>query len=132
MDVPTCLPIISERLLVINRRKSTQVLTIKRYKIKFSKDEIEDYKEEIQEFTELLNTEWSDLRDMLSEEIDLEDALLCSYFEDEEEGKYGAILTKDKQIYQFTVRGEDLEIVKVDNVRDIEEDYPQVVVALQL
>lgn len=100
--------------------------------MKLSKEEIEDYKGEIQELTELLNTEWSDLKDTLSEELNLDNALLCSYFEDEDEGGFGVIMTKDKQIYQFFIQEGALEIVKIDNLQDIEEDYPQVIVALEL
>ena len=98
--------------------------------MKLSKEEIADYKEEIQELTELLNTEWEDLKEMLSEEINLEGALLCGYMEDEDEGEYGVVLTKDKQIYNFSIQDGELQVTKIDDVRDIEEDYPQILVAL--
>ena len=100
--------------------------------MKLSKEEIADYKEEIQELTELLNTEWTDLKEMLSNELNLDNALLCSYFEDDDEGEYGVILTKDKQIYQFSIQEEVLEVIKVEHVQNIEEEYPQVIVALKL
>ena len=98
--------------------------------MKLSKEEIANYKEEIQELTELLNTELTDLKEMLSEEINLEGSLLCGYMEDEEGGEYGAILTKDKQIYDFSIQDEELQVTKINNVQDIEEHYPQVLVAL--
>ena len=98
--------------------------------MKLSKEEIANFVEEIQELTELLNTEWADLREMLSEEINLESSLLCGYMEDEEGGEYGAILTKDKQIYDFSIQDGDLRVTKINDVKDIEEHYPQVFVAL--
>lgn len=100
--------------------------------MELSKEEIADYKEEIQELTELLNTEWCDLKDTLSEELNLDHALLCSYFEDEDEGEHGMVLTKDKQFFQFSIQEGELEVTKVENIQDVEEEYPQVIVALQL
>lgn len=95
-------------------------------------DEIANYKEEILELTELLNTEWSDLRDILSKEIDLEGANLCGYFEDEEDGEYGVILTRTKEIYQFSIQDGALNINRIDKVEDIEDEFPQVLVAIKM
>jgi len=97
-----------------------------------SKEEIEEYKEEIQELTNLLHTEWTDLKDVLSKEINMENALLCSYFEDEDEDEYGIVLTKNKQIYEFSIQEGDLEIIEMESNDGIEEEYPQIVVALTM
>ena len=100
--------------------------------MKLTKEEVTLYKEEIFELTELLNTEWEDLKEILSEKIDLENAFLCSYFEDEEGGEYGIVLTKEKQIYQFSIQEDELAVEQINNIKDIEEEYPQVLVALEM
>ena len=99
---------------------------------KLTKEEISDYKEEIRELTELLHTEWSDLKEILSQEIDLEGAYLCGYYEDEDEGEYGAILTGTKEIYQFSVQDGVLQLNRIAKAEDIEDDFPQVLVAVKM
>jgi len=100
--------------------------------MKLSKEEIAEYKEEIQELTDLMNGEWIELKEILATKLDLENAYLCGYYEDEDESEYGIVMTKDKLFYAFHLDGDKLELAEVKNIKDVEDTYPQVHVAVTL
>ena len=63
-----------------------------------NKEEYQDYKLEIEELTELLNTEWLDLKNLiLSKNINLSNTLLVGYYEDEEGVEYGLLYNKNER-----------------------------------
>lgn len=54
--------------------------------------------------TELLNTEWLNLKEILSQNINLDNTRLCSYIEGEDDEEYGIRLTARKEVYEFTIQ----------------------------
>lgn len=100
--------------------------------MELSKEEISDFKEEIIELTELLNSEWEDLKEILSKNLDITGAYLCSYGEYETSGEYGIILTQQKEIYEFSITERYTSVTRVENVKEIEQDYPQILVAMNM
>ena len=101
--------------------------------LNLSEKEIELYKLEVCELTELLYTEWLDLKETLSDKINLDNAYLCSYYEGEEGEEYGAVLTKEKEIYEFELfNGEIVHVTQIEDIAYLEKEYPQVIVALNM
>jgi hypothetical protein len=92
------------------------------------------YREEVLELTDLLNTEWVDLRDLLIENnVNLKGAYMAGYFENEDDGaEHGIILTADKKLIKFVALDGELTLEPVQDQAAIEEEFPSVTVALEL
>ncbi|WP_427872406.1 hypothetical protein [Flavobacterium sp. MMS24-S5] len=94
------------------------------------KKEIELYKEEIIELTELLNEEWLDLKQLIKESnLDAHNLLLISYFEDENEREFGVLFTNERKVIRFIVQDKKLQFEDITNSNKLELEYPQVKVA---
>ncbi|WPC43873.1 hypothetical protein [Clostridium sp. JS66] len=99
-------------------------------------------KEEVLELTRLLKDEenWSDLRDILiKKEFKLEEIALVSFMEDEEENEYGVIVTKGKDVIEYTRSTEDgknnINSFKSHDSTHLKEEmykYPQIEVAFEM
>lgn len=96
-----------------------------------SENEIKFYKKEVCELTNLFHSEWKEMREILTQEIDVEESLLCFFVEDDED-EYGVILTKDKEIYEFEVVDGKLDSIVKQNKEEIRIEVPQVCVALEI
>ncbi|OQP58086.1 hypothetical protein A3860_07090 [Niastella vici] len=96
--------------------------------------EKELYREEVLELTELLNSEWEDLRELLVESnVNLKGAYLAGYFEDEDEGaEHGVILTADKKLIRFVALDGEITLEPVQDQAALEDEFPSVTVALEL
>lgn len=91
------------------------------------------FKEEIEELTFLLNNEWLDLKKMIQEKgVNLTGLYLVGYYEDDIGNEYGLLLTKEKKIKRFTAKGKKIKIEEIEKEKDIQEEFPQIIVALDL
>ena len=99
-----------------------------------NKEEYQDYKLEIEELTELLNTEWLDLKNLiLSKNINLSNTLLVGYYEDEEGVEYGLLYNKNENfIIKFEVLDNIITLFKINSINDISNEFPQILVAIEL
>lgn len=96
-------------------------------------NEIDLYKQEIKELTDLLNTEWTDVKDVLdSAGISTDGGRLVSFYEDEEGSQYGVLLTSRKEIIKFEIKDEKISTKEIKDVSSIKNEYPQIIIALQL
>jgi hypothetical protein len=87
------------------------------------------YLEEVYELTELLRTEWLDIKNKLLENnINADFAYMLGYIEDENDGpRIGLIYTKENGFQKFILQNDKMEIVHV-KMREIEKEFPQVMV----
>ena len=97
------------------------------------------YKQEILELTELLreDEEWEDLRNILVKNgFDLNQLLLVSFVEDEEENEFGVIVTKDLKAIEYSrSTSDDEENTDSFNSKEIisgMDKYPQISVAIDM
>ncbi len=99
-----------------------------------NKEEYQDYKLEIEELTELLNTEWLDLKNLiLSKNINLSNTLLVGYYEDEEGVEYGLLYNKNENfIIKFEILDNIITLFKINSINDISNEFPQILVAIEL
>jgi hypothetical protein len=99
-----------------------------------NKEDFQNYKLEIEELTELLNNEWLDLKNLIiSNNINLERTLLVGYYEDEEGIEYGLLYNKKENfIIKFEVLDNNISLTKIDNVNEISDEFPQLLVAIEL
>lgn len=94
--------------------------------------EIDVYKQEIEELTEMLNTEWTDVKEILdSAGISTGGGKLISFYEDEEGSHHGVLFTSEKEIIKFEIKDEEISTQEVKDVTSIQREYPQIVVALR-
>ncbi len=99
--------------------------------MKLSEEEIEDFKLEIEELTDLLRNEWKDLNEVISKHFDLDQTLLCGYYEDENNGtEIGVLLIDRKKIVRFEFLNNNLKLTEVENAESIINEFPQVTIAL--
>ncbi|MCY4764382.1 hypothetical protein [Klebsiella aerogenes] len=88
------------------------------------------YKQEIHELTELLNTEWLDLNDLLTKEgFETKGGYLVCYYEDESGGQYGVFVTSVGEVFEFAILDGELKGFSTEEVEL--ECYPQIEVALK-
>lgn len=93
--------------------------------------DIELYRQEIDELTTLLNTEWLDLRGLLEQSgVKTKGGRLVSYFEDEEGSQCGIIITSENDIVKFEVTGSAFKKEIIKDINISEDEYPQVIAAL--
>ncbi|AYN04389.1 hypothetical protein [Flavobacterium sp. 140616W15] len=99
-----------------------------------NKEDFQDYKLEIEELTELLNSEWLDLKNLIiSNNINLEKTLLVGYYEDEEGIEYGLLYNKKENfIIKFEVSDNNISLTEINNVNEISDEFPQLLVAIEL
>lgn len=92
------------------------------------------YRIEVLELTDLLNTEWVDLRKLLIDNnVNLTGAYLAAYVEDETDGaEHGVLLTADKNLIKFIVNDGVITLEPIQNQAAIEDEFPSVTVALEL
>ena len=97
-------------------------------------EQYELYREEVLELTNLVNNQWLQLKEVIeSKGIRLSESLLVSYKEDEEGGEYGILVVSNSEIFNFHLA--EGEIVTFENVagdKEVEREYPQIAVALDL
>jgi hypothetical protein len=91
------------------------------------------YEQEVAELTELLQTEWADLRAALtSAGVILDGCLLAAHVEDENDGsEHGVLVRAPDDILRFTVDGASVTTERV-TVADIRAEFPPVDAALRL
>ncbi len=91
------------------------------------------YEEEVSELTELLATEWVDLREALIDSgLVLDGYLLAAHVEDENDGsEHGVLVRAADDVIRFTVDGADVTAEQV-TVERIREEFPSVDAALRL
>ena len=91
------------------------------------------YNKEIIELTELLQSEFHELRQLLQDNnFDISGLLLAAYAEDDLKNETGVFLTKEKDIYLFEKQFSDIFIKHVQNVNEINRDFPQVETAVNM
>lgn len=97
-------------------------------------EEFQDYKLEIEELTELLNVEWLDLKNLIiSNNINLERTLLVGYYEDTEGKEHGLLYNKkDDFILKFEVLNNTISLTSIDQVDEVSDEFPQLLVAISL
>ena len=96
--------------------------------------------QEIEELTDLLrnNPDWNDLRKaLLRKNINPDDILLAGFMEDEENHKFGVIVTQNGEIlnYERDTAFDNFEFSKWEKVKDIEklsDTFPAVKIALKI
>ena len=97
-------------------------------------EQYELYREEVLELTNLVNNQWLQLKEVIeSKGIRLSESFLVSYMEDEEGGEYGILVVSNSEIFNFHLA--EGEIVTFENVagdKEVEREYPQIAVALDL
>jgi hypothetical protein len=96
-------------------------------------EDMQLYEQEVAELTELLRTEWEDLRGALAAGgVELDGYLLAGYVEDEEDGsEHGVLVKSSDDILRFTVDGGEVTVERVA-LTDIREEFPPVDAALRL
>lgn len=93
--------------------------------------EIELYKLEIEELTELLKTEWLDLRETLKNaEFEVENILLIAYCEDDNNGEHGILFTKEKRVIEFEIHDTKLSLKDISDNENLKSEIPQVAVVM--
>lgn len=97
------------------------------------------YKQEVLELTELLreDEDWEDLRGILKVKgFDLNQILLVSFMEDEEENEYGVIVTRDLNVSEYsrsTKEGNNnAGSFKLNDITNELDKYPQISVAINM
>lgn len=89
------------------------------------------YEQEVAELTELLRTEWDDLRAALAG-VAAQGCLLAAHVEDEEDGtEHGVLVNSPDEILRFTVDGPTATIERV-TAEDARAEFPTVDAALRL
>jgi len=92
--------------------------------------EIELFKEEIFELTELLKEDWLDLRNLIEQSgLEVQNLFLISYTEDESESEYGVLFTDKREVIEFKVYDEKIELIDITNVIEKEKEFPQIKIA---
>ena len=91
------------------------------------------YKEEILELTDLLNNEWVDLKQMIIDKgINLKNALLVGYYEDQKGKEHGLILTDEKKMFLFEANENQIKVQQIENIEKAAVKFPQILVAIDL
>ncbi|PWV51917.1 hypothetical protein [Chitinophaga sp. S165] len=92
------------------------------------------YLQEVLELTELLNTEWVDLKKLLVENnINLEGAYMVVYLEGKSDGaEYGIILTADKKLIRFIAKDGGITLQELEDRATAEVEFPTIIVAMEL
>jgi hypothetical protein len=87
------------------------------------------YLKEVYELTDLLRTEWLDIKNKLLENnINADFAYMFGYIEDENDGlRIGLIYTKENGFQKFILQKDKMEIVHV-KTEEIKKEFPQVIV----
>lgn len=91
-------------------------------------NDINLYKEEVKELTELLHTEWTDIQNILRDKnLNVVKTFLLGFFESEEGVAFGLFYTENNELLYFEQSDEynKTEIVSKD---DIKNEFPQVCV----
>ena len=106
----------------------------------YNMDEL--YKQEILELTDLLINDESlnNLRTLLiKNKLDLNDILLVSFVEDDQENEYGVIVDKDTNIYKYSrstknwaLNIHSFKIKNISNEIDEIKKYPQIAIAIHM
>jgi hypothetical protein len=93
------------------------------------KNHEELYLEEVNELTNLLKTEWLEIKNkLLGNNVNINSAYLFGYYEDEKEGsEVGLIYTKENEFQRFMIKDNRIEIKNVDKNK-IKKEFPQVIV----
>lgn len=99
----------------------------------------------VEEIVELTNRikydeKWTVLRNIILEKnFNLNDILLVSFFEDEEEMEYGVIITREKKVFQYSRSTEkdknnidNFNISDITNDSEAKGDYPQIEIAFKM
>jgi hypothetical protein len=88
---------------------------------------------EVLELTDLLRTEWDDLREALTDGgVVLDGCLLAGYLEDEDDGSEHGVLVRDADdVLQFAVDGTVVTVERV-TVAEVRVEFPAVDAALRL
>lgn len=96
-------------------------------------DDMALYEEEVQELTELLRTERTDLRAALvASGVAIDEYLLAGHVEDEEDGsEHGVLVRAADDVLRFTVDGADVTLERV-TVSAAREEFSPVDAALRL
>lgn len=99
-----------------------------------NEEEFEDYKLEIEELTELLNSDWLDLKKAIKKQGLLsEKTLLVGYVEDEDGNEIGLLFNQEnKKMIKFSFNNNKLDTQTIDNIDEIKDEFPQILVAMQL
>lgn len=102
----------------------------------------ECYQQEVEELTDLLRNDigWSDLKNVLSENgFYVNDILLASFIEDDEENEYGLLVTKEKKIYEYarSITNEEnnenyFTYKELTKLEEAFEQYPQLNAAFKM
>jgi hypothetical protein len=100
------------------------------------------YRQEIEELTDFVRHDegWLDLRNILTDNgFFVDDTLLVSFLEDEEEMEYGVIVTKDKKIFEYSRSTEEdndtlesFKLLEITHDNDKIDKYPQIPIALKM
>lgn len=91
------------------------------------------YNKEIVELTELLQSEFHELRQLLLDNnFDLNGTLLVAYVEDKQANETGIFMTKEKDLYFFKKQLKNIFIKHVQNIKEINREFPQVDAAVNM
>ena len=86
------------------------------------------YKQEVKELTNLLLTEWEDIRNIaLDEELNLDTTFLLGFVETEEDEEFGLFYNKQKGLLKFEKTINSVKVT-LTTIKEIENDFPQVIV----
>lgn len=101
-----------------------------------------NYRKEIEELTEYLRVdeEWAKLRNILiKKNFNVQNLYLVSFVEDEEDNEYGAFVTKEKDVFEYSIltRVEEGDLdnftyKKLNDSQYIFNTYPQVKIAFEM
>lgn len=96
-------------------------------------DDMALHEEEVEELTELLRTEWTDLRAALVDSgVAPDEYLLAAHVEEESDGsEHGVLVKAADDVLRFTVDGPVVTIERV-TVSAVREEFPSVDAALRL
>lgn len=92
------------------------------------------YQQEIEELTNLLRFDefWTDLKTALEQEgFDIDNTLLVSFVEDEEDKECGVLVTSEKKVYEYTWAEDDFTLLEITKSQEKIDEYPQVAIALE-
>jgi hypothetical protein len=92
------------------------------------------YLQEVLELTQLLNTEWVDLRKLLIENnVDLNGAHMAVHLEDKTKGaEYGIIITADKKLIRFIANEGSITLQPLEDIAAAAAEFPTVTIAMEL
>ena len=86
------------------------------------------YKQEVKELTNLLLTEWEDIRNIaLDEDLNLDKIFLLGFVETEEDEEFGLFYSKQKGLLLFEKNMNSVKVTPT-TINEIENDFPQVIV----